>query len=127
MHNNNVGSRLLCNGFGCKFQELQLKHQALDALREMSVMLEEQVRLRDNIGKKVTTTSDGQKYVIRVISSYAFSLFSDGMRCRPIQFSRLLEIAQTLWFPRSETYTMTRAPPRFSPGPCNLFPLSNGK
>ena len=47
------------------FQELHLKHQALDALREMSAVLEEQVRLGDKITKKAAL-AESQRYVLFV-------------------------------------------------------------
>ena len=44
----------------CREQELHLKHQALDALREMSAVLEDQIHLHDN-GTKSETLSELQK------------------------------------------------------------------
>ena len=41
-------------------QELQLKHQAVDAFREMAAVIEEQLRLDDHEQKKAAS-SDSQK------------------------------------------------------------------
>ena len=42
-------------------QELQLKHQAVDAFREMAAVIEEQLRLDEHEQKKAAS-SDLQKY-----------------------------------------------------------------
>jgi len=44
-------------------QELQLKHQAVDAFREMAAVIEEQLRL-DNHEQKKAASSDLQKYML---------------------------------------------------------------
>ena len=42
-------------------QELQLKHQAVDAFREMAAVIEEQLRLDDH-DQRQAASSDLQKY-----------------------------------------------------------------
>ena len=52
--------------FVAVLQELQLKHQAVDAFREMAAVLEEQLRLDDHEHRSATS-SDLQKYELLLL------------------------------------------------------------